>query len=151
MGTKTEEYLKALAGEGELPEAGCCMTTTQSLIYDAAVRVNALDEDVQELKNNPDVVDIVDTYADLQAYDTQHLTNNDIIRVLNDETHGGNSTYYRLTKNPDTWTFIGEIPSEDLSNYVYSTHVHTIWSGTQAQYDTITNKDNATLYIITGA
>lgn len=256
MSTKTEEYLAALAGEGELPEAGCCMTNTQSLIYDAAVRVNNLDEEIQELKNNPDVVDIVGTYADLQAYDTQHLTNNDIIRVLDDETHGGNSTYYRLTKNPDTWTFIGEIagggedeiefvdltvtnigadtitvtPDKtaaevkslvddgktvvyrlvvsqnvggfmagtyllqtvmaspvgimasaiatptpgDLVGYVFvqatnsasgtiyvedlagednvsSTTVHTIWSGTQAQYDTITNKDNTTLYIITGA
>lgn len=114
MGTKTQEYLAALAGEGELPEAGCCMTTTQSLIYDAAVRVNALDEEVQELKNNPDVVDIVDTYADLQAYDTQHLTDNDIIRVLTDETRNGNSTYYRFDKSTDTWTFIGEIPMPKL-------------------------------------
>lgn len=114
MGTKTQEYLAALAGERELPEAGCCMTNTQSLIYDAAVRVNALDEDVQELKNNPDVVDIVDTYADLQAYDTQHLTDNDIIRVLTDETRNGNSTYYRFDKSTDTWTFIGEIPTPKL-------------------------------------
>ena len=107
MGTKTQEYLAALAGEGELPEAGCCMTTTQSLIYDAAVRVNALDEDVQELKSNPDVVDIVSTYQDLQAYDTSTLTDKDIIRVLSDSTHDGQSSYYRYDAATGQWTYVG--------------------------------------------
>lgn len=107
MPTKTEEYLKALAGEGELPEAGCCMTTTQSLIYDAAVRVNALDEDVQELKSNPDVVDIVSTYQDLQNYDTSTLTDKDIIRVLSDSTHGNQSSYYRYNATTGQWAYVG--------------------------------------------
>ena len=107
MLTKTQEYLAALAGEGELPEAGCCMTTTQSLIYDAAVRVNALDEEVQELKSNPDVVDIVATYADLQAYDTSTLTDKDIIRVLSDSTHGNQSSYYRYDATTEQWTYVG--------------------------------------------
>lgn len=107
MATKTEKYLAALAGEGELPEAGCCMTNTQKLIYDAAVRVDNLDEEVQELRNNPDVVDIVATYADLQAYDTQHLTDNDIIRVLADETHDGQSSYYRYDATTGQWSYVG--------------------------------------------
>lgn len=107
MGTKTQEYLAALAGEGELPEAGCCMTTTQSLIYDAAVRVNALDEDVQELKSNPDVVDIVSTYQDLQNYDTSTLTDKDIIRVLSDSTHDNQSSYYRYDATTGQWTYVG--------------------------------------------
>lgn len=107
MPTKTQEYLAALAGEGELPEAGCCMTTTQSLIYDAAVRVNALDEDVQELKSNPDVVDIVSTYQDLQNYDTSTLTDKDIIRVLSDSTHGNQSSYYRYDATTEQWTYVG--------------------------------------------
>ena len=107
MLTKTQEYLAALAGEGELPEAGCCMTTTQSLIYDSAVRVNALDEEVQELKSNPDVVDIVATYADLQAYDTSTLTDKDIIRVLSDSTHGNQSSYYRYDATTEQWTYVG--------------------------------------------
>lgn len=107
MGTKTQEYLAALAGEGELPEAGCCMTATQSLIYDAAARVNALDEDVQELKSNPDVVDIVSTYQDLQNYDTSTLTDKDIIRVLSDSTHGNQSSYYRYNATTEQWTYVG--------------------------------------------
>ena len=107
MATKTEKYLAALAGEGELPEAGCCMTNTQKLIYDAAVRVNNLDEEVQELKSNPDVVDIVATYADLQAYDTSTLTDKDIIRVLSDSTHGDQSSYYRYDAATGQWTYVG--------------------------------------------
>ena len=110
--TKTEAMLNALGNGGSADEfRGCCNTKTQQYILDAIDRVQNVEDEVEELKNNPDVVDIVDTYADLQAYDTQHLTENDIIRVLQDETHSGNSTYYRFTKNPDTWTFIGEVSS----------------------------------------
>lgn len=120
--TKTEAMLNVLGNGGSGDEfRGCCNTKTQGYILDAIDRVNNVEEEVEELKNNPDVVDIVDTYADLQAYDTQHLTDNDIIRVLQDETHSGNSTYYRFTKNPDTWTFIGEIAGGGGGDTVYST------------------------------
>ena len=118
MATKTEEYLAALAGERELPEAGCCMTTTQSLIYDAAVRVNALDEEVQELKDNPEVSDIVGTYQDLENYDTQSLSDGAIIRVLTDETHGDASSYYRWDEETQTWTYIGSFNPVAIRNHI---------------------------------
>lgn len=108
--TKTEALLNILGNGGDASEyKGCCNTKTQNYILDAIDRVQNVEDEVEELKNNPDVVDIVDTYADLQAYDTQHLSNNDIIRVLADETHSGNSTYYKFNKTAGTWTFIGEI------------------------------------------
>ena len=120
--TKTEQMLNVLANGGDASQfSGCCNTKTQNYILGAIDRVQSVEDEVEELKNNPDVVDIVDTYADLQAYDTQHLTENDIIRVLQDETHSGNSTYYRFTKNPDTWTFIGEISGGGGGDTVYST------------------------------
>lgn len=120
--TKTEAMLNALGNGGSADEfRGCCNTKTQQYILDAIDRVQNVEDEVEELKNNPDVVDIVDTYADLQAYDTQHLTENDIIRVLQDETHSSNSTYYRFTKNPDTWTFIGEISGGSSVNVVQTT------------------------------
>lgn len=125
--TKTESYLRA-AAEGtraDLPTDTCCNTKTQNLILGVANRIMDVEDEVEELKNNPDVVDIVDTYADLQAYDTQHLTENDIIRVLQDETHSDNSTYYRFTKNPDTWTFIGEISGGGGVNVVQTTGTST--------------------------
>lgn len=113
--TKTEALLDILGSGGDASGyRGCCNTKSQAYILDAIDRVQTLQDDIDELRNNPDVVDIVDTYADLQAYDTQHLTDNDIIRVLTDETHNGNSTYYRFDKSTDTWTFIGEIPMPKL-------------------------------------
>lgn len=67
--------------------------------------IDQVADDLEELKNSPDVVDIVHTYADLQAYDTSTLGEDDIIRVLNDETHDGASAYYKWANN--AWTFIG--------------------------------------------
>lgn len=125
MATKTEKYLAALAGEGELPEAGCCMTNTQKLIYDAAVRVNNLDEEVQEIKNNPDVVDIVATYADLEAYDKSTLTDRDIIRVLSDSQHDGYSTYYRFDSSNNSFAYIGKVDA-----FVFEEFTFTLLNGT---------------------
>lgn len=92
---------------------------TAAIVNRAGKAYNAfksIEEEVEEIKNNPDVVDIVATYADLQAYDTQHLTDKDIIRVLQDETHDGESTYYRYNKQDDTWTYVGE--SKQYTNFV---------------------------------
>ena len=70
---------------------------------------NVLQQEIDDLKNSPDVVDIVATYADLQAYDTSKLGDNDIVRVLADETHDGDSTYYRWSTSTSSWTYIGGI------------------------------------------
>lgn len=107
--TKTNQYLDIAANgtRADLPTDTCCETRSQTLIREVAERIIDLEEEVQELEDNPDVADIVDTYADLMAYDTSRLTDRDIIRVLNDETHGGESTYYRYSKATDSWTYIG--------------------------------------------
>ena len=68
-----------------------------------------LQQEIDNIKNSPDVVDVVATYAELMDYDTSKLGDNDIIRVLSDEEHDGASTYYRWDKNDDTWLYIGEI------------------------------------------
>lgn len=86
----------------------------------------AIEEEIEELRNNPDVVDIVDTYADLQAYDTSKLGDKDIIRVLEDETHDGASTYYRWNKPNSTWDYIGE-----AGDYYTKTQVDTLLGAKQ--------------------
>lgn len=115
--TKTNQYLD-IAAHGTRADfpASCCETRSQTLIREVGERIMDVEDEVDELKNNPDVVDIVNTYADLQAYDTASLTDKDVIRVLQDETHDGESTYYRYNKQSDTWTYIGE--SKQYTDFV---------------------------------
>lgn len=104
--TRQEMYLSRLAGENTtLPIEP--VTREEMYLEGAIDRVEAVEQEVEEMKDNPDVADIVATYADLQAYDTSKLTDKDIIRVLADETHDGQSTYYRYNKQSDSWTYIG--------------------------------------------
>lgn len=128
--TRTQDYLNIAANgnRANLPTETCCETRTQTLTREVAERVIRLDEEVQEIKNNPDVVDIVDTYQDLMDYDTQHLTDKDIIRVLNDSTHDGYSTYYRYDKNTDTWTYIGKVDA-----FIFEEFTFTLLDGTEVE------------------
>lgn len=113
--TRQEMYLSRLAGENTtLPIEP--VTREEMYLEGAIDRVEAVEQEVEEMKDNPDVVDIVATYADLQAYDTSKLTDKDVIRVLTDETHDGNSTYYRYSKSSGTFTYIGS--SKQYSNFV---------------------------------
>lgn len=124
--TKTEQMLGVLANGGDASQfVGCCNTKTQNYILGAIERVQEVEDEVEELKNNPDVVDIVDTYQDLVNYDIQKLTDNDIIRVLNDSTHDGYSTYYRYDKQTDTWTYVGKVDA-----FVFEDFTFTLVNGT---------------------
>lgn len=68
---------------------------------------NNLQTQIDAITSKSDVVDVVANYAALQAYDTQHLGNNDVIKVLDDETHDDAQTYYRWNKTAGTWSYIG--------------------------------------------
>lgn len=69
---------------------------------------HALDEKIEALEAASDVVDIVGTKAELDDYDTSKLSDNDIIKVLQDETKEDATTYYRWDKANSTFTYIGE-------------------------------------------
>lgn len=94
-----------------LVDAGIA-TVAEDLTVETEARVQGdatLQQEIDDIKNSPDVVDIVATYADLQAYGTSSLGDKDVIRVLRDETHGGASTYYRWSAATSSFTFIGEV------------------------------------------
>ena len=76
--------------------------TTAREIADAG-----LQEQIDAIVASSDVVDIVGTYAELQAYDTSKLHDNDIVKVLTDETKDDATTYYRWDKDTSTWGYIG--------------------------------------------
>lgn len=87
---------------------------------------NTLQREIDDIKNSPDVVDIVATYASLQDYDTSKLGDNDIVRVLQDEEHDGQSTYYRWDAQDDVWSYIGAV-----GDYYTKGQVNTLLSDKQ--------------------
>lgn len=125
--TREQQYLGIAANgnRADLPTETCCETRTQTLIRNVAERIISLEEEVERIENNPDVFDIVDTYQDLQNYDTTQLTDKDIIRVLNDSTHDGYSTYYRWNAATNQFDCIGKVDA-----FVFEEFTFTLVNGT---------------------
>ena len=84
---------------------------TDTLIATEAETRDAADLDLQgqidAISSASDVVDVVGTYAELQDYDTSKLSDNDIIKVLTDETHDDAISYYRWNDTTNAFTYIG--------------------------------------------
>lgn len=84
---------------------------TDTLIATEAETRDAADLDLQgqidAISSASDVVDVVGTYAELQAYDTSKLSDNDIIKVLTDETHDDAISYYRWNDTTNAFIYIG--------------------------------------------
>lgn len=66
-----------------------------------------LQSQIDAITSASDVVDVVGTYQDLEDYDTSTLTDKDIVKVLDDETHDGETTYYRWNATTETWSYVG--------------------------------------------
>lgn len=87
------------------------VATQQNLATEVQNRENAdtyLQGQIDAISASSDVVDIVGTHAELEAYDTQHLKDNDIIKVLQDSTQNNATTYYRWSTSSETFTLIGQ-------------------------------------------
>lgn len=69
--------------------------------------VNDLQGQIDAIVSRSDVVDVVGTYAELQAYDTSSLGNNDVVKVLTDSTHSNARSYYRWLTATNSWEYIG--------------------------------------------
>lgn len=69
---------------------------------------NNLQTQIDAISASSDVTDIVGTYAELQNYDTSTLGDNDIIKVLQDESQNEETTYYRWSTTTQSFTLIGE-------------------------------------------
>lgn len=67
---------------------------------------NNLQTQIDAIAASSDVTDIVGTYAELQQYDTSKLHNNDIIKVLQDETQNNATSYYRWVVTGGTGSFV---------------------------------------------
>lgn len=69
----------------------------------------ALQSQIDALSNANDVVDVLATYQNLLDYDTTHLKNNDIIKVMTDSTHQNAISYFKwvITENTGEWNYVG--------------------------------------------
>lgn len=70
---------------------------------------NDLQSQLDAMAAASDVVDIVNTKAELDAYNKKDLTDKDVIKVLNDESQGGATTYYRYDKPSNVFNPIGSV------------------------------------------
>lgn len=93
--------------------------------------------EIETIEASSDVVDVVGTYAELEAYDTSKLKDNDLIKVLADETRDDAITYYRWSTTTETFTYVG---SE--GPYYTSSEVDTLLAGKQG---TLTAGSNITI------
>jgi len=87
-------------------------TNATNIANEITNRTNAdinLQGQIDAITSASDVVDIVGTYTELQSYDTSSLTNDDVIKVLQDSTHNNALSYYRwvITNNVGSWSYIG--------------------------------------------
>lgn len=81
-----------------------------AIATETTARQNAdvnLQGQIDAIVASSDVKDIVGTKADLNNYDTTTLGDNDIIKVLADESQSGATTYYRWSVSGATFTLIG--------------------------------------------
>lgn len=87
---------------------------------------DAIWTEIESIEAASDVVDVVGTYAELEAYDTSKLHDNDLIKVLQDETHDNVIAYYRWSTSTDTFSYVGaEGP------YYTESQIDTMMSGKQ--------------------
>lgn len=109
------------SGSGDLERrVGIIERTLTNEIAERKTTDQHLQDEITALKNSPDVVDIVNTYADLMDYDTTQITDNDVIRVLNDETHDGYSTYYRYNASTESWTYVGKVDAFVFEEFTFT-------------------------------
>lgn len=105
-----EELSEAIAKETEERIAADDLLE-EAIDDEEEARINSDNEiwdEIETIEAASDVVDIVGTYAELQQYDTSHLNDNDIIKVLQDETHDGAITYWRWDKHDQEFSYVGE-------------------------------------------
>ena len=75
-----------------------------------------LQEEIDTLEAASDVTDVVADYDELLAYDTSKLTDNDIIKVLIDETHEDGQSYYRWVASEGAFEYIGSIATPPVTS-----------------------------------
>lgn len=101
---------------------------------------------IDAITASSDVKDIVGTKAELNNYDTSTLGNNDIIKVLQDESEGNATTYYRWNATTQQFSLIGEegpYYTKSQADTLLNAKQNTLTAGSNVQItgDTISATD----------
>lgn len=125
-------------------DVGAASTTELGNEVEARIAAdNGLQSQIDGLAAASDVTDIVGTYADLQAYDTSKLNDNDIIKVLQDEQHDDETTYYRWSTDTEQFTLIGEEGPYYTKSAADTKFQEKLVAGTNITIDPSTNEISA--------
>lgn len=81
----------------------------QDTLVISPATVDKIEQEIEDLRGATDCADVVANKAALDAYDTSKLTDQSIVKVLQDESHNDAQTYYRYSKSSDSFTLIGEL------------------------------------------
>lgn len=105
-----------------------------------------LQSQIDAITASSDVKDIVGTKAELNNYDTSTLGNNDIIKVLQDESENDATTYYRWNATTQQFTLIGEegpYYTKSQADTLLNAKQNTLTAGSNVQIvnDTISATD----------
>ena len=88
--------------QGLQNQIGDLSQLTTPVTTNLVAAANDLQRQIQVIVDKKDVVDLVEHYSDLIAYDTATLGDNDVIKVLSDETNNDATTFYRWVDVPST-------------------------------------------------
>lgn len=154
---KDEEIETNLSSE--IARAGSAESILTNNISKEATARATKDSDLQSqidtLNSRSDVVDVVATKADLDSYD-KDLSENDIVKVLQDESQEDDTSYYRNTAStkPYVWELVGvlgqyytksetdsKINTVDNNISIHTSNVSNPHKVTKAQLD-LGNVDN---------
>ena len=154
-GSETGEYSTALGvnaaarGQGAIAGPYC----TSSGTYSVALGVDSLSSGYGSIAAGHGLTASANGQAVLGSYNN---TDSESVLIVGKGADGNNrSNALTVNKNGNTW-IEGNIKcggtnyNDAPSSVVISGSVINVWTGTQAEYDNITTKDAATLYMITG-
>lgn len=121
----------------------------EAITAEASTRQTAdagLQSQIDAITASSDVKDIVGTKAELNNYDTSTLGNNDIIKVLQDESENNATTYYRWNATTQQFTLIGEegpYYTKSQADTLLNAKQNTLTAGSNVQIvnDTISATD----------
>lgn len=113
--------------------SGEIVTSATNLTQHILETGEQLQGEIDTLKGASDVIDVFNTFSEFTAWSadpTYIVTDNDIIKVLNDESYSADQTYYRYSSATSAWGYFGS-----LDPYYSKTDINTFSASLSSTVD----------------